>query len=76
MHGIVREICEIQSNPVISNSVLTNTRLQQTDFKDKLVIFTQINPVITNNNGRSQAVRYNRVGLYSTFFPISHCMEI
>jgi hypothetical protein len=56
----------IQWNSVITNSVvnehsvITNRFLVQIGYNS-----TQMNPVITNKNDRSRAVRYNRVSLYS-----------
>ncbi len=49
----------ITNSVVNAHSVITNRFLGQIGYYS-----TQINPVITNKNGRSRAVRYNRVWPY------------
>ncbi len=46
----------ITDSVVSEQSGIKNRFLSQADY-----LSTQINPVITNKNGRSQAVRYNQV---------------
>jgi hypothetical protein len=66
---VIKVFCHLHSvitNSVVNeHSVITNIILSQIAFISK-----QVNPVITNPgynelNGRSRAVRYNRVSLYN-----------
>ncbi len=55
----------IQWNSVITNSVVDEHSVITNSLWSQISHFcTKINPVITNKNARSQAVRYNQVWLY------------
>ncbi len=60
-----KSIFYIQWNSVLTNSVVNEHSVITNRFYGHIGHFTtQINPAITNKNGRSLAVRYNRVWLY------------
>jgi hypothetical protein len=53
----------IQWNSVMTNSVVNEHSVITKRYLGQIGHFTtQMNPVITNKNGRSRGVRYNRVG--------------
>jgi hypothetical protein len=59
----------MQSNSVITNSVINEHSVITNRFESHIGHFnSQNNPVITNKNGRSLTVRYNRVWLFLPFF--------
>ncbi len=60
----VNELLSLQWNSDITNSVVYKHSVITNRFLSQIGYFsTQIKPVITNKNGRSQAVRYNWVSL-------------
>ncbi len=60
---------DIQSNSFITNSVVNEHSVITNRFLGQIGHFTtQINTVITNKNGKSQAVRYNRISLYIVLY--------
>ncbi len=61
-NSVVNEHSVITNSVVNEHSVIANRILGLIGY-----ISTQINSLITNKNGRSRAVRYNRVLLYLNF---------